>query len=188
MEVCMRKFICNHPRCWCALRTCLSSPSCPLWSRRALYGLKQAPRAWFEHFVFMIRAVGFAPSDHDPTLFIHLPPRRRSLLPYAEDMLITGDDLEHINHDKKQLGKKFQISDLGPLSYFLWIEFLYSAKGYCISQFKYIQDLVARSRITENRKVQHLWIFTCSFLLLMVHLLKTHLDIDILCVVLFISL
>ena len=136
----------------------------------------------------MIRVVGFAPSDHDPTLFIHLPPGRHTLLLYAKDMMITRDDLEYINHDKKQLGKKFQISDLGPLSYFLWIEFLYSAKGYCISQFKYIQDLVARSRITDNRTVQHLWIFTCSFLLLMVHLLKTHLDIDILCVVLFISL
>ena len=76
----------------------------------------------------MIHAVGFAPSDHDPTLFIHLPPGRHTLLLYAKDMMITRDDLEYINHDKKQLGKKFQMSDLGPLSYFLWIEFFYSER------------------------------------------------------------
>jgi hypothetical protein len=40
--------------------------------RRALYGLKQAPCAWFERFVSVIRAAGFSPSAHDPTLFIHL--------------------------------------------------------------------------------------------------------------------
>ena len=45
------------------------------------------------------------------------------------------------------------MSDLGPLSYFLGIEVLHSAKGYYISQSKYIQDLIARSGITDNRTV-----------------------------------
>jgi len=66
--------------------------------RRALYGLKQAPRAWFERFVSVIKAAGFSPSDHDPALFIHLSPRGRTLLLlYVDDMLITGDDVEHIS-------------------------------------------------------------------------------------------
>ena len=76
--------------------------------RRALYGLKQAPRAWFERFISVIQAAGFAPSDHDPALFIHLSPRGRTLLLlYVDDMLITGDDLDHISHVKQQLGKEF---------------------------------------------------------------------------------
>jgi len=120
--------------------------------RRALYGLKQAPRAWFERFVSVIRAAGFSPSDHDPALFIHLSPRGRTLLLlYVDDMLITGDDPEHISHVKKHLGEQFQMSDLGPLSYFLGIEVLQSPKGYYLSQYKYIQDLVARSGISDNR-------------------------------------
>ena len=70
--------------------------------RRALYGLKQAPRAWHERFVFVIRAAGFSPSDHDPALFVHLSPRGRMLLLlYVDDMLITGDDEEHISHVKQ---------------------------------------------------------------------------------------
>ena len=99
--------------------------------RRALYGLKQAPRAWFERFVSVIRAAGFSPSEHDPALFIHRSPHGRTLLLlYVDDMLITGDDMEHISYVKKQLGEQFQMSDLGPLSYFLGIEVLHSPKGY----------------------------------------------------------
>ena len=83
--------------------------------RRALYGLKQAPRAWFERFVSVIQAAGFAPSDYDPALFIHLSPCGHTLLLlYVDDMLITGDDLDYISHVKQQLGKEFQMSDLGP--------------------------------------------------------------------------
>jgi hypothetical protein len=120
--------------------------------RRALYGLKQAPRAWFERFVSVIKAAGFSPSEHDPALFIHTSPRGRTLLLlYVDDMLITGDDMEHISHVKQQLGEQFQMSDLGPLSYFLGLEVLHSSKGYYISQSKYIQDLIARSGITDNR-------------------------------------
>src|SRR6185369_8039605 len=120
--------------------------------RRALYGLKQAPRAWFERFVSVIQAAGFSPSDHDPALFIHLSPRGRTLLLlYVDDMLITCDDVEHISHVKKQLSEQFQMSDLGPLSYFLGIEVLRTAKGYYLSQCKYIQDLIARSGISDNR-------------------------------------
>jgi hypothetical protein len=76
--------------------------------RRALYGLKQAPRAWLERFVSVIKAAGFKPSDHDPALFIHLSPRGCTLLLlYVDDMLITGDDAEHISHVKRQLGSQF---------------------------------------------------------------------------------
>ena len=43
------------------------------------------------------------------------------------------------------------MTDLGPLSYFLGIEVSRSDKGYYISQSKYIQDLIARSGITDSR-------------------------------------
>jgi hypothetical protein len=91
--------------------------------RWVLYGLKQTPRAWFERFVSVVRATGFSPSDHDPTLFIHLSSRGRTLLLlYVYDILVTGDDADHISYVKKQLAAQFQMSDLGPLSYFLGIE------------------------------------------------------------------
>ncbi|WVZ98109.1 hypothetical protein U9M48_043587, partial [Paspalum notatum var. saurae] len=63
------------------------------------------------------------------------------LLLYVDDILITGDDPEHIFHVKKHLGEH----------YFLRIEVLHSEKGYYLSQSKYIQDLIARSGISDHR-------------------------------------
>ena len=73
------------------------------------------------------------------------------LLLYVDDMLITGDDVDHISHVKQQHSAEFQMSDLGPLRYFLGIEVKQSTKGYHLSQSKYIHDLIARSCITDNR-------------------------------------
>jgi hypothetical protein len=102
--------------------------------RRALYGLKQALRAWFERFAFVIMVVGFSPSNHDPALFVHQSSQGRTLLLlYVDDMLITGDNEEHISSVKKQLGKLFMMTGLGSLSYFLGIEVVHSTKGYYLS-------------------------------------------------------
>ena len=100
----------------------------------------------------MITEAGFSPSPHDPALFIHTSSRGRTLLLlYVDDMLITGDDAEHISLVKRHLSQQFQMTDLGPLSYFLGIEVSRSDKGYYISQSKYIQDMIARSGITDTR-------------------------------------
>jgi hypothetical protein len=65
-------------------------------------------------------------------------------------MLIRGDDVKHISNFKKQLGEQFQMSHLGPLSYFLGIEVRHSPRGYFLSQSKYIHDLIDRSGISDN--------------------------------------
>jgi hypothetical protein len=118
---------------------------------RALYGLKQAPRAWFEHFISMIMAAHFTPIDHSPTLFIHLSPRGHTLLLlYVDDMLITGDDAEHISILKNKLGEQFQMLDLSPLSHFIGIEVQHSPKGFILSQSKYIEDLLGCSSISDD--------------------------------------
>jgi len=52
----------------------------------------------------VIKAAGFKPSDHDPALFIHLSSHSRTLLLlYVDDILIMGDDVEHISLVKQQL-------------------------------------------------------------------------------------
>uniref|UniRef100_A0A0A9VBH4 Uncharacterized protein n=1 Tax=Arundo donax TaxID=35708 RepID=A0A0A9VBH4_ARUDO len=102
--------------------------------KRALYGLKQAPRAWFECFTSVITAARFSVSAHDPALFVHTSSCGRTLLLlYVDDMLITGDDLQHISFVKKRLSEQFMMSDLGPLRYFLGIEVTSTPDGYYLS-------------------------------------------------------
>ena len=101
--------------------------------RRSLYGLKQAPRAWFERFSSVVIAAGFLPSAHDSALFVYTSPQCRTLLLlYVDDMIITGDDPEHIAFVKACLREQFLMSDLGPLRYFLGIEIFSTADGFFI--------------------------------------------------------
>jgi hypothetical protein len=96
--------------------------------RRSLYGLKQAPRAWFQCFASVVTVFGFSASAHDPALFVHTSSRCLTLLLYVDDMILTGDDYEYIAFDKARLSEQFLMSDLGPLRYFLGIEF---SSSYC---------------------------------------------------------
>jgi hypothetical protein len=123
--------------------------------RRSLYGLKQASRAWFERFASVVSAAGFSPSAHDPALFVHTSPRGRTLLLlYVDDMIIIGDDPEYIAFVKARLRDQFLMTDLGPLRYFHEIEVSSTSDGFSISQEKYIQDLVARAALGDERTVE----------------------------------
>jgi hypothetical protein len=126
--------------------------------RCALYGLKQAPRAWFERFSYVVTTAGFTPSDHDPSLFVHISRCSRTLLLlYVDDMLITGNDKECIALVKSRLSEQFMMLDLGPLSYFLGIYITSTADGYYISQHKYVQDLLHRSGLTDDKTAAIPW-------------------------------
>jgi hypothetical protein len=50
--------------------------------------------------------------------------------------------------------KQFLMSDLGPLRYFLGIESSSSSKGFYVSQEKYIHDLLDRTSLTDQHKVE----------------------------------
>jgi hypothetical protein len=117
------------------------------------YGLKQAPRAWFQRFAFVVTSAGFSASTHDPVLFVHVSPRRRTLLLYVDDMLITGDDSEYIVFVKARLSDQFLMSDLGPLRYFPGIEIPSTPEGFYLSE-KYIQDLLSRASLTNHQTAE----------------------------------
>uniref|UniRef100_A0ACD5W6D1 Uncharacterized protein n=1 Tax=Avena sativa TaxID=4498 RepID=A0ACD5W6D1_AVESA len=69
-------------------------------------------------------------------------------------MIITGDDPEYIAFVKARLRDQFLMTDLGPLRYFLGIEVSSTSAGFYISQEKYIQDLLARAALGDERTVE----------------------------------
>jgi hypothetical protein len=103
----------------------------------------------------MMTAAGFSPSAYDPALFIHISPYGRTLLLlYVDDMIITGDDSEYIAFVKARLRDQFLMTDLGLLCYFLGIEISSASDGFSISQEKYIQDLLARAALGDERTIE----------------------------------
>lgn len=105
------RFSCSQPNKVCRLR-------------KSLYGLRQSPCNWFAKLTSAMRAFGFVQSHSDHTLFTY---RKGgiflSVLVYVDDLLLAGNNHEACSLFKKYLNKCFKIKDLGPLKYFLGIEF-----------------------------------------------------------------
>jgi len=111
---------------------------------KSLYGLKQAPRAWYEKLTEHLLKLNFKHYDlDDATLFVKKVGKIVVyLLVYVDDILMTGNNESYISSIKKELGKSFEITDLGYVHYYLGIEVTQHLKSIFISQKKYIGDLL----------------------------------------------
>ena len=100
-----------------------------------LHFLRNHLESWlstiFANYSFFIKAQG--------TLFT-------TLLIYVDDILLTRNDLQEMEHlKKKKIPKCFYIKDLRDLKYFLGIEFSCLKKGIFISKRKYALDILQDS-------------------------------------------
>ena len=84
--------------------------------RKALYGLKQSPRIWSNTLANYLKEQGFLALDADQSVFSN---GKVIIAIYVDDLLITGSDRELINKAKAALHKRFQMTDMGPLAYYL---------------------------------------------------------------------
>ncbi|GJW98934.1 ribonuclease H-like domain-containing protein [Tanacetum coccineum] len=91
-----------------------------------------------EEVVFMKPPEGYFPSNNksDKGMFL-------ALLVYVDDIIITGNSVSEIEKFKVFLKSKFIIKDLGKLKYFLGIEVVFTDKGICLNQIKYVLDLLS---------------------------------------------
>ena len=121
--------------------------------KKALYGLKQSPRAWFGRFNQTIKSLGYRQCNGENTLFSKRssPVLLTLLVVYVDDIIITGSDSKEIKEQEQCLAQTFQVKQLGPLKYFLRIEFTRSTEGMLMTQQKYILDL-------EKTKYMDCWI------------------------------
>ena len=95
----------------------------------SLYGLKQAGRVWNRTFAHTIkRKLGFNTVHSDAGVYVLCCHHKRGdskmdviLILYVDDLLLLGEDLSKIQDIKRQLGKLYQMKDLGPASSYLGI-------------------------------------------------------------------
>ena len=123
--------------------------------KRSLYGLKQAPRIWFEKFKSTLLGFSYIQSKYDSSLFLLKTSKGIVvLLVYVDDILVTGSDIQAINHLKNLLCSTFEMKDLGKLHYFLGLEVHHRPEGIFLNQHKYIQDLVELARLNGTNSVE----------------------------------
>eukprot|EP00253_Pinus_taeda_P028008 PITA_28008 len=103
--------------------------------KKSLYGLKQAPRAWYAKMDSFLLESGFSRCHSDNTVYAKKVGKSLIILViYVDDLILTGSDPNLINHVKSSLKKKFEMTELGYLHYFLGLQVLQSKEGISLSQ------------------------------------------------------
>ncbi|GJS17673.1 putative ribonuclease H-like domain-containing protein [Tanacetum coccineum] len=112
---------------------------------KALYGLHQAPRAWYETLSTYLLDNRFQRGQIDKTLFIKRIKSDILLVQVYVDDIIFGSTKKELCTDfEKLMHKKFQMSSIGELTFFLGLQVTQKDDGIFISQDKYVDEILKK--------------------------------------------
>lgn len=101
---------------------------------KALYGLRQAPRAWNNKLNHILLELQFEKCSKEPTVYRREVREHLLVIAvYVDDLFVTGTSLDVINKFKAEMSSRFNMSDLGKLSYYLGIEVIQHSEGIALN-------------------------------------------------------
>ncbi|GJT66560.1 putative ribonuclease H-like domain-containing protein [Tanacetum coccineum] len=119
---------------------------------KALYGLHQAPRAWYETLSTYLLDNGFYRGQIDKTLFIKRVKGDILLVQVYVDDIIFGSTKKSLCTDFEQImHKRFQMSSMGELTFFLGLQVKQKEDGIFISQDKYVGEILKKFGFSSVR-------------------------------------
>ncbi|GJU41361.1 putative ribonuclease H-like domain-containing protein [Tanacetum coccineum] len=112
---------------------------------RALCGLHQAPRAWYEILLTYLLDNGFQRGKIDKTLFIGRGKCDILIVQvYVDDIIFGSTKKSLCTEFEKMMHKKFQMSSMGELTFFLGLQVKQKEDGIFISQDKYVTEILKK--------------------------------------------
>ncbi|GJX33502.1 uncharacterized mitochondrial protein-like protein [Tanacetum coccineum] len=117
---------------------------------KALYGLHQAPKAWYETLSTYLLDNGFQRGKIDKTLFIRRDKGDILLVQvYVDDIIFGSTKKSLCTEFEKMMHKKFQMSSMGELTFFLGLQVKQKEDGIFISQDKYVTEILKKFSFTD---------------------------------------
>ncbi|KAJ9553579.1 hypothetical protein OSB04_017624 [Centaurea solstitialis] len=113
--------------------------------RKALYGLHQAPRAWYDTLSTYLLENQFERGVIDKTLFIKK--KGSDLLSvqiYVDDIIFGSTKEEMCKEFEDLMHKRFKMSSMGELTFFLGLQVKQKEGGILINQSKYVKDMLTK--------------------------------------------
>ncbi|GJV72800.1 putative ribonuclease H-like domain-containing protein [Tanacetum coccineum] len=108
-------------------------------------GLHQAPRAWYETLSTYLLDNGFQRGQIDKTLFIKRVKSDILLVQvYVDDIIFGSTKKKLCTEFEKLMHKKFQMSSIGELTFFLGLQVTQKDDGIFISQDKYVDEILKK--------------------------------------------
>ncbi|GJR34070.1 putative ribonuclease H-like domain-containing protein [Tanacetum coccineum] len=112
---------------------------------KALYGLHQAPKAWYETLSTYLLENRFRRGTIDKTLFIKKDKGNILLVQVYVDDIIFGSTKKSLCDEFEQMmHKRFQMSSIGELTFFLRLQVKQKDDGIFIIQDKYVADILKK--------------------------------------------
>ncbi|GKB62308.1 putative ribonuclease H-like domain-containing protein, partial [Tanacetum coccineum] len=110
---------------------------------KALYSLHQAPRAWYETLSSFLMENGFRRGTIDKTLFIKKKKSDIMLVQvYVDDIIFGSTKKSMCTEFEECMHKRFQMSSIGELTFFLGLQVKQQPDEIFISQDKYVADIL----------------------------------------------
>nr|GEY52868.1 hypothetical protein [Tanacetum cinerariifolium] len=117
---------------------------------KALYGLKQAPRAWYDVLSQFFIDIGFQKGSIDTNFFIKKKGKHIMLIQiYVDDIIFGSTNLKYCTKFLDLMVKRFEMSMMGEMKFFLGLQVNQFSNGIFINQSKYIYGILKRFRM-EN--------------------------------------
>src|SRR6266498_2283622 len=112
---------------------------------KALYRLKQAPRAWYECLKDFLLKNGFEIGKADSTLFTRKFDNDLFVCQiYVDDIIFGSTNKAFCEYFSKIMTKRFEMSMMGELKYFLGFQIKQLKEGTFLCQTKYIANMLKK--------------------------------------------
>ncbi|KAJ9556214.1 hypothetical protein OSB04_010828 [Centaurea solstitialis] len=124
--------------------------------RKALYGLHQAPRAWYDTLSSYLLENKFERGVIDKTLFIKRTKTDMLLVQIYVDDIIFGSTKDDMCKEFEELmHKKFKMSSMGELTFFLGLQVKQKPEGIFINQSKYVASMLQKYQVRPKESHLH---------------------------------
>src|SRR3954462_7585718 len=123
--------------------------------QRSIYGLKQASRSWNQHFDKVIKNFGLIQIYGEACIYKKMSGSSVAfLVPYVDDILLIGNDVDLLNSFKDYLNNSFSMKDLGEAAYILGIKIYRdrSRRLISLSRSTYLDKVLKRFRMEDSKK------------------------------------
>ena len=124
---------------------------------KGLYGLKQAGRGWYQEMSWvLVKDLGFTCSAVDHSVFFRCSSNKHTIIVVTtDDMAVTSKRAEDITRFKANIQRYWEITDNGPICWFLGFQISHdcTAQTISINQSTYIQAMVDKFRLTNSAPV-----------------------------------
>ncbi|XP_019158176.1 PREDICTED: uncharacterized protein LOC109154893 [Ipomoea nil] len=97
---------------------------------------------------------GFMRCPHEHTLYVNTDSGDIVIIClYVDDLIFTGNNLKLISEFREALIKRYEMTDMGLMCYFLGLEVVQIDSGIFISQKKYVVDILKKFKLENSKPV-----------------------------------